>query len=413
MTDITNTASRSTGTASSRSECKPPKLPDAIVPAGSERQQSRQLSLRVVPAQDKCRWRQDALQRSVPDACHQQNVQGAATGPLSQIGRGLMQLETCALFSAAASGQAQVPPLCASKAPAVQIESVSKAPSTVHHRECSSVNDPQHVFEYAQQIHDLLLHEQHAQHPRGTCLERQTELNAQMRGILVDWLVDVAVNYKLGSRTLFLAVRLLDQYLELRLVSRKHLQLLGITAMLVASKFEEILPPSVQDFVYITADAYTKDELIRMEIELLSALEFRVSTPTAAQFFDRVAQYCDEQQRNLAQYLLELTLTDYSMSRHLPSHVAAASLMLANRLLQVSPEAAASIVEDVGASVFTLDECVQDMRSAWIASQKSPLQAVRKKFRHSRYNAVADAQFVDVCVATDSMSSEPVEGSSH
>merc|ERR1719383_1529546 len=157
--------------------------------------------------------------------------------------------------------------------------------------------------------------------------------------------------------------------------------------MLVASKFEEILPPSVQDFVYITADAYTKDELIRMEIELLSALEFQVSTPTAAQFFDRVAQYCDEQQRNLAQYLLELTLTDYSMSRHLPSHVAAASLMLA--------------------------KCVQDMRSAWIASQKSPLQAVRKKFRHSRYNAVADAQFVDVCVATDSMSSEPVEGSSH
>jgi hypothetical protein len=85
--------------------------------------------------------------------------------------------------------------------------------------------------------------------------------------------------------------------------------------------------------------------------------------------------------------------------------------VLANRLLQVSPEGAASIVEDVGASVFTLDECVQDMRSAWIASQKSPLQAVRKKFRHSRYNAIADAQFADVCKAAGTLCSEPVDGS--
>merc|ERR1712135_54904 len=110
---------------------------------------------------------------------------------------------------------------------------------------------------------------------------------------------------------------------------------------------------SVQDLVYITADAFTQDELISMEIQFLSALEFRVSTPTAAHFFDRVAQSCDERQRNLALYLLELSLTDYRMSRHLPSHVAAASLVLANRLLQVSPEgAAASISEDVGESVY-------------------------------------------------------------
>jgi len=394
MIDITNTASLPRGTGSTRSECKPPKLPDAMVHVGIERQRSRHLPLRAVPQQDQCCWRQDTLLGSVVEGCRQHNVDEVVALPLSRAAHGLVQFGIGAPFFAATSGQNKVLLQCVSDAP--------------HQRGSPSVNDPQGVVEYAQQIHELLLHEQHAQQPTGDCLDRQTELNAQMRGILVDWLVDVAVNYKLGSRTLFLTVRLLDQYLELRPVPRKQLQLVGVTAMFVASKFEELFPPSVQDLVYITADAFTQDELISMEIQFLSALEFRVSTPTAAHFFDRVAQSCDERQRNLALYLLELSLTDYRMSRHLPSHVAAASLVLANRLLQVSPEgAAASISEDVGESVFTLDECVQDLCSAWMVSQESPLQAVRKKFRHSRYNAIADAQFADVCMAARSVSSEP------
>ena len=67
----------------------------------------------------------------------------------------------------------------------------------------SSQTDSQEVLVYKQPIHDLQLHEQLAWQPLGTCLDRQPQLNAKMRAILIDWLVDVAANYKLRPWTLF------------------------------------------------------------------------------------------------------------------------------------------------------------------------------------------------------------------
>ena len=66
-----------------------------------------------------------------------------------------------------------------------------------------------------------------------------------MRSILVDWLVEVADEYSLTSETLFLTLNYLDRYLGLKLVKRNRLQLVGITCMLVASKYEDIYAPPV------------------------------------------------------------------------------------------------------------------------------------------------------------------------
>eukprot|EP00450_Noctiluca_scintillans_P010478 CAMPEP_0194505174 /NCGR_PEP_ID=MMETSP0253-20130528/31193_1 /TAXON_ID=2966 /ORGANISM="Noctiluca scintillans" /LENGTH=509 /DNA_ID=CAMNT_0039347673 /DNA_START=56 /DNA_END=1585 /DNA_ORIENTATION=- len=265
-----------------------------------------------------------------------------------------------------------------------------------------SYNDPQEVLEYEQPIHQLLLREQLSRQPFGTCLDRQPQLNAKMRAILIDWLVDVAANYKLRTLTLFLTVRLIDQYLDRRPVPRKQLQLVGVSAMLIAAKFEEICPPALQDFVYITADAYTSDDLIEMEIRILAALEFRISTPTAAHFLERVERVsqCDARQRHLAQFLLELTLTDYAMSRHLPSHLACSAVILSNDLLQLS--ACPAIADDIGVTESALEVCIHEMHAVWAASNKNELQAVRKKFRHNRYHAVSDAQFANVCMLSSS-----------
>lgn len=266
----------------------------------------------------------------------------------------------------------------------------------------SSQADPQDVLEYEQPIHELLLREQLARQPLGTCLDRQPQLNAKMRAILIDWLVDVAANYKLRPLTLFLTVRLIDQYLDRRPVPRRQLQLVGVAAMLIAAKFEEICPPEVQDFVYITADAYTRDELIEMEIRMLAALEFRISTPTAAHFLERVGRVgrCDARQRNLAQFLIELTLTDYSMSRHLPSHLACSAVIISNCLLQLP--ACPAVAEDMGVTESDLEVCIHEMHAMWVASKKNELQAVRKKFRHSRYHSIADAQFPNVSMPSSS-----------
>lgn len=99
---------------------------------------------------------------------------------------------------------------------------------------------------------------QHAKRPDRAYLEsNQRDLNSAMRGILVDWMVEVAEEYKLQPETLFLAVQYVDRYLSQprsRDLARSKLQLVGVTAMLLAAKYEEIYAPHVDDFVYITGE---------------------------------------------------------------------------------------------------------------------------------------------------------------
>ena len=77
-----------------------------------------------------------------------------------------------------------------------------------------------------------------------------------MRAILIDWLIEVHLKFKLLPETLFLTINMIDRYLEKQIIPRTKLQLVGVTAMLLASKYEEIYAPEVKDFVYITDKAY-------------------------------------------------------------------------------------------------------------------------------------------------------------
>ena len=87
-------------------------------------------------------------------------------------------------------------------------------------------------------------------------MKKQVDINHSMRSILVDWLVEVAEEYKLLPQTLYLTVNYIDRFLSVMSVRREKLQLVGTACMLIASKFEEIYPPEVSEFVYITDDTY-------------------------------------------------------------------------------------------------------------------------------------------------------------
>ena len=107
----------------------------------------------------------------------------------------------------------------------------------------------------------------------ATC---QPEMTPHMRSILVDWLVEVAQEYHLGSDTLHLTIHLLDRLLAARrCLPREQLQLAGVAAMWVAAKYEEIYAPSAKDFCYITDNTYTPSQLVAMEAALLDAVRFR------------------------------------------------------------------------------------------------------------------------------------------
>ena len=78
--------------------------------------------------------------------------------------------------------------------------------------------------------------------------ELQDDITESMRAILVDWLVSVHEKFRLRDETLFITVNMIDRFLTKRVISRRHLQLVGVACMFIASKYEEIHPPLVQDF---------------------------------------------------------------------------------------------------------------------------------------------------------------------
>lgn len=79
-----------------------------------------------------------------------------------------------------------------------------------------------------------------------------------MRGILNSWLVEVHLKFKLLPETLYIAINLIDRFIEKCLVVRKEYQLLGITAMMIASKYEERYPPNIEDFIHISDNTYNR-----------------------------------------------------------------------------------------------------------------------------------------------------------
>merc|ERR1719297_227193 len=131
-----------------------------------------------------------------------------------------------------------------------------------------------------------------------------------MRSILVDWLVEVCEEYKLSSETLFLAVTYIDKFLSYMSVQRNKLQLVGTACMFIAAKYEEIYPPDVGEFVYITDDTYNKRQVLRMEHLVLKVLGFDLSGPSANVFLSQMSELSksEEKIQHLAMYLCELSL---------------------------------------------------------------------------------------------------------
>jgi len=174
------------------------------------------------------------------------------------------------------------------------------------------LGDPQACAEYVGCIAANLLKQELEDQPQPQYMARQVDINEKMRAILVDWIIEVHLKFKLLPETLFLTISLIDRYLERVQIKRNNLQLVGVTAMLIASKYEEIYAPEVRDFVYITDNAYTKEEIFQMEHSLLSTLEFNVMIPSSYRFLERFIKIADASPKlvNLARYLIELPLIE-------------------------------------------------------------------------------------------------------
>jgi len=237
--------------------------------------------------------------------------------------------------------------------------------------------------------------------PSATYMARQTDINPKMREILVDWMVEVQLKFKLKEETLFLAIHFLDRFLERRLVTRTKLQLVGCTALLLAAKYEEIYAPEVNDFVAISDKAYTREQIIAMEGIMLTALNFNLTVPTPINFLQRYSRLCGLEDKDqvwtLSLYFMELTLQSYTFLHFAPSAIAASALYLAMATAQqamglghapVWTAQQQALMEYTPAQVAS---CVAEMYKLVELNQSglAKYKAVKKKFSLEKFHQVA------------------------
>jgi len=258
-------------------------------------------------------------------------------------------------------------------------------------------DNPQLVACYVKDIYKYLL-DVEARTPIKAAYMDGYKIKPTMRTILIDWLVEVHGRFKLLQETLYLTISIMDRFLQVdSTVVRHELQLVGLTAMFIAAKFEEMYAPEIHDFVYMSDKAYTKKEILRMELRVLKALDFSLGRPIPLHFLRRytkaashVSDDVDVLHHTLSKYLMELTLPEYEFCHYPPSQLAAAALCLSLKILDETDALINVLWNDTlvfysGYTCEALMPLMEKLCSLIVKSETSKFQAVRKKYSASKF----------------------------
>eukprot|EP00118_Oscarella_pearsei_P026204 m.309598 g.309598 ORF g.309598 m.309598 type:complete len:427 (+) comp47065_c0_seq1:216-1496(+) len=245
--------------------------------------------------------------------------------------------------------------------------------------------------EYSSDILNYMFQQEQRFMAKPDYMRKQPDITHAMRAILVDWLVEVAEEYKLRQHTLYLTVSYVDRFLSKMSVLRGKLQLVGAASMLVAAKFEEIHPPEVDEFVYITDDTYTRRQIIKMEFLLLKILSFDLSSPTSLNFLEYFFSVSETEERteHLAKFLIQLTLLEADpYLKYLPSVIAASAVAL-SRHTHGLPAWTPELELCSGCTIVDIQDCIQNLHYSFSRASRLPQQAIQEKFTHAKFSRVA------------------------
>ena len=191
--------------------------------------------------------------------------------------------------------------------------------------------NPQIVEEYFDEIYKYLKSIENSDLLKENYMKNvQKDITEKMRKILVDWLIDVHSKFKLVHETLFLTINIIDRYLSKKSINRKYLQLLGITSLFIASKYEDIYPPELKDFIFMTDNAYKKEQVIKLESDILDKIEFCIAYPTSLRFLEIYKKIFNLKEIDFfrCRYFIEIALLDYNSCHYSPSLIAVTSIFL-------------------------------------------------------------------------------------
>lgn len=259
----------------------------------------------------------------------------------------------------------------------------------------SEKNDPLLMTEYVQDIYDYLreMEIKYSIKPQFLTSHRSTP---RMRSVLVNWMVDVHLNFSFLNETLHLAVAIVDRYLQDdKTVGRETLQLVGVGAFLVAGKYEEMYLPDMEDFVYISDNIYSLKQILKMEQHILQRLGYCLGRPLSIHFLRRFSKIgkVKPEHHVLGKYLLELALVHYELCHYHPSIQAAAALCFSIAILNECSNAAdgwsETLAKHTSYSFSDIRLIMILMADVLVKAESSKYQAVRTKYSSSKFAKIS------------------------
>lgn len=256
--------------------------------------------------------------------------------------------------------------------------------------------DTSMVAEYGDEIFDYMRDLESRMRPNARYMDQQTEIQWSMRGVLMDWVVQVHQRFNLLPETLFLTANYIDRFLSVKIVSLGKLQLVGATAIFVAAKYEEVNCPTIAEIIYMVDNGYTADELLKAERFMLSMLQFEMGWPGPMSFLRRIskADDYDLETRTLAKYFLEVTIMDERFVGCKPSFLAAGAHCMARLMLRKGAWTRAHVYY----SNYTYRQLHRVLKGIWsccIDAQKHH-HAVFEKYTDKRYKRASTFVFAEM-----------------
>ena len=269
-------------------------------------------------------------------------------------------------------------------------------PEEIKHTEPEIVIEPlnpQIPYEYLNDIyHSLIEEEKNIPITNSDYIEFQTDINEKMRGILIDWLIEVHNKFGLKEETIFLTVYLIDQYLSKEFTPRSRLQLLGVASLMIACKQEEILVPCVSDLVFVTDNAYTKTEVLEMEKLILKSLDFNIVSPSSLRFFEIISHSFkfSDQMIAFGKYILVLMSLNYKMLRYIPSVRACTTAYIVMKYYKYTNYTELYERWNLNSDNVVLKECARETCHMMDNLGKLYSKGVNKMFASDKYYGVSN-----------------------
>ena len=270
-------------------------------------------------------------------------------------------------------------------------------------------SDLQYAKEYQEEIFSYLTSLEKKIIINPNYIKEQKDITEKMREILVDWIINVHLKFKLLEETLFLSIILIDRYLQNVQISRKNLQLVGVASLLISCKYEEIYLPTIKSFIYITDNAYEKEELLDMERNILSNLEYDISYPSLLRYmemlFIKLNYINDIFLTNKMYFLLELLLTKLIFYKYTQIELVIACFLLSFKSNDVNYE---EKKEDLIKNCFScfyifydknkvdrIDECIDELKNTLkdMFNNKNGFKTLLKKYALEKYGCISQHKF--------------------